>query len=263
MKRGRLRIVARGAVQGVGFRPFVYRLATELQVDGWTSNTSQGVFLEVEGARDSLSTFLLRLEKEKPPRAVIQSFESSFLDPVGYRGFEIRESEEGGEKTALILPDIATCADCLQEILDPADRRFGYPFTNCTNCGPRFSIIEALSYDRANTSMKKFVMCVDCDREYHDPRDRRFHAQPNACARCGPRLELWNAAGKIITTESGALRQGVEAVRAGKILALKGLGGFQLMVDATNDAAVVLQFNGRFGRKRTTIQKGQARFRSR
>ena len=180
----------RGAVQGVGFRPFVYRLATELQLDGWVLNSAQGVFIEGEGRRDSLNRFLVRLEKEKPPRAVIQSFESSFLDVVNYSGFEIRESAASGAKTAFILPDIATCADCIGEIFDPDDRRFRYPFTNCTNCGPRFTIIKALPYDRAYTSMKKFRMCVDCEREYHDPQDRRFHAQPNACPCCGPQLQL-------------------------------------------------------------------------
>ena len=193
MNTQRAKVTVRGAVQGVGFRPHVFRLATELHLEGWVLNSSQGVFIEVEGAADMLRQFLLRLEKEKPSRAVIQSLEYSFLDAVGYDGFEIRESEECGPKTVLILPDIATCADCLREISRPANRRYRYPFTNCTNCGPRFSIIEALPYDRPNTSMKKFVMCPECEREYRDPRDRRFHAQPNACPRCGPQLELWNA----------------------------------------------------------------------
>ncbi len=239
MIRERIRIVVRGAVQGVGFRPFVYRLATELQLDGWVLNSAQGVFIEGEGPRDSLNCFLLRLEKEKPPRASIQSLESSFLDSVNYSGFEIRESQESGGKTVLILPDIATCADCVSEIFDPANRRFRYPFTNCTNCGPRFTIIEALPYDRVHTSMKKFQMCADCEREYHEPRDRRFHAQPNACSRCGPQLQLWDSAGQTIASKEDALRQVVESVRAGKIIALKGLGGFQLIVDAANERSVV------------------------
>jgi hydrogenase maturation protein HypF len=233
----RLKIIVRGAVQGVGFRPFVYRLATELELNGWVSNSGQGVFIEVEGGRDSLQGFLLRLEKDKPPRAVVQSLESSFLDAIGHRGFEIRESENRGDKTALILPDIATCVDCLREILDPANRRFCYPFTNCTNCGPRFSIIEALPYDRANTSMKRFTMCLECEREYHDPLDRRFHAQPNACPKCGPQLQLWDENGAIVS-ERDALCRAIGAVREGKILALKGLGGFQLIVDARNKGAV-------------------------
>jgi hydrogenase maturation protein HypF len=229
----------RGAVQGVGFRPFVYRLATELQLRGWVQNSGQGVFIEVEGARDSLHRFLIRLQKEKPPRAVIHSLESSFLDAVGYDAFEIHETDNRGQKTALILPDIATCTKCLQEIVDPTNRRFRYPFTNCTNCGPRFSIIEALPYDRANTSMKKFAMCAECEREYHDPLDRRFQAQPNACPRCGPQLQLWSENGAIVSERDDALQQSVNVVRSGQILALKGIGGFQLLVDARNASAVL------------------------
>ncbi|MDP9005144.1 MAG: carbamoyltransferase HypF [Verrucomicrobiota bacterium] len=234
----RARIVVRGAVQGVGFRPFVYRLATELQLNGWVSNTGQGVFIEVEGEPSRVRQFLFRLEKEKPPRASIQSLESSFLDPAGYADFEISESQETAGKTAVILPDIATCEDCVREIFDPPNRRFGYPFTNCTNCGPRFTIIESLPYDRANTSMKRFTMCAECDREYHDPRDRRFHAQPNACARCGPQLELWDGSGGVIAQAPEALLEAAEIIRDGKILALKGIGGFHLLADARNNAAV-------------------------
>jgi hydrogenase maturation protein HypF len=231
-------VVIRGAVQGVGFRPFVFRMATEEKLCGWISNSAQGVFIEAEGAPASLRRFLARLEKEKPPRAIIQSLEPSFLDCVGYTDFRIRESEDRGERTALILPDIATCADCRREIFDPRDRRFRYPFTNCTNCGPRFSIIEALPYDRANTSMKKFVMCAECDREYHDPRNRRFHAQPNACPICGPQLQLWDENGAVLAKCDEALREAAQVVRDGRILALKGLGGFQLIVDARKVGAV-------------------------
>jgi hydrogenase maturation protein HypF len=238
MNCARAKIVVGGAVQGVGFRPFVYRLATELQLTGWVSNTGHGVFIEVEGDPDSVQSFLFRLEKERPPRASIHSLESSFLDPAGYGEFEIRESENVGGKTAVILPDIATCADCVQEIFDPNDRRFGYPFTNCTNCGPRFTIIESLPYDRPNTSMKRFTMCAECEREYHDPLDRRFHAQPNACARCGPQIELWDRSGMVVAKSGDALSKGAEIIRTGKILALKGIGGFQLLVDARNDQAV-------------------------
>ncbi|MDP9098218.1 MAG: carbamoyltransferase HypF [Verrucomicrobiota bacterium] len=239
MNCARAKMVVRGAVQGVGFRPFVYRLATELELSGWVSNTGEGVFVEVEGDAEAVQDFLLRLEKEKPPRAAIHSLESAILDPAGYSKFEIRESEETGGKSVVILPDIATCADCVSEIFDPNDRRFGYPFTNCTNCGPRFTIIESLPYDRANTSMKRFIMCAECDREYHDPLDRRFHAQPNACPRCGPRIELWDNAGSTIAQSREALLKAAEMIRAGKILALKGIGGFQLLVDARNEAAVV------------------------
>jgi hydrogenase maturation protein HypF len=177
----RLKVAVRGAVQGVGFRPFVYRLATELGLSGWVNNSPQGVFLEVEGRRADAENFLRRLKIEKPPRSFIQSLEAHWLAPARHEGFEIRESRVDGQKTAVVLPDIATCPECLRELFDPTNRRYLYPFTNCTHCGPRFSIIESLPYDRANTSMKSFAMCPECAAEYHDPRDRRFHAQPNAC----------------------------------------------------------------------------------
>lgn len=249
--RARLRVVIRGAVQGVGFRPFVYRLATELHLTGWVNNSPAGVLIEAEGDRGTLETLLLRLETEKPPRSSIQSLESSWLDAVGWEKFEIRPSTTGENPSTLVLPDIATCPDCLREIFDPADRRHLYPFTNCTNCGPRFSIIKALPYDRAGTSMQRFTMCPECQAEYEDPSNRRFHAQPNACHRCGPRLELWDAHGKPLlggppTTEvptnrnmvQAVLQAAVEALRAGQILATKGLGGFHLMVAAGDEAAV-------------------------
>jgi hydrogenase maturation protein HypF len=233
-----MKIAVRGAVQGVGFRPFVYRLATELNLKGWVINSAQGVFIEIEGAPGRLSDFMRRLHAERPGRAMIQSCEASHLDARGYEEFEIRESSEEGGKSALILPDIATCADCLREVFDPADRRFRYPFTNCTNCGPRFSIIEALPYDRANTAMKKFAMCADCAREYRDPSDRRFHAEPTACPRCGPQLELWDSSGTILERGDRALQEAAREIRDGKIVALKGIGGFQFLVDAGNRQAV-------------------------
>ncbi|MBI3962080.1 MAG: carbamoyltransferase HypF [Deinococcus sp.] len=234
----RLRVTIRGAVQGVGFRPFIYRLATDLALAGWVNNSSQGVFIEVEGKKEQLEAFLLRIGQEKPPRAFIQSLEPSWLDPVGYSGFEIRHSDEAGGKTALILPDIATCADCLREINDLADRRFQYPFTNCTNCGPRFSIIEALPYDRAKTTMRRFTMCPACQAEYDDPRNRRFHAQPNACPVCGPHLKLWDGTGKVLASHHQALLVAADAIRQGMIVAIKGLGGFHLMVDARREESV-------------------------
>jgi hydrogenase maturation protein HypF len=234
----RLRVVVRGAVQGVGFRPFIFRLATELGLPGWVLNSAQGVFIEVEGERAQLHEFLRRLETEKPAISFIQSLEASYLDPIGYHEFEIRESS-GGEKTALILPDIATCPECVREINDPANRRYGYPFTNCTNCGPRFTIIESLPYDRARTTMKQFTMCPACAHEYHDPRDRRFHAQPNACPDCGPQVELWSVQGAVLAERRAALLAAAEAIRSGQIVAVKGLGGFHLLADARNEAAVI------------------------
>lgn len=234
----RLRVVVRGAVQGVGFRPFVYRLASELGLTGWVQNSQRGVYIELEGASEALDWFVLRLDRDKPSRAVFHCFESSILDPVGYAAFDIRESDDQGDVSTLILADIATCDDCLHEIFDPAQRRYRYPFTNCTNCGPRFTILESLPYDRPNTSMKRFTMCEACELEYTEPRDRRFHAQPIACPECGPQLQLWEPGGAVSASGDDALRDAAEAVRAGRILALKGLGGFQLIVDARDDAAV-------------------------
>ena len=238
MKAERAKVTVRGLIQGIGFRPFVYRLATKLKLNGWVSNSAQGLFIEVEGGREALQSFLFRLEREKPPRAVIQSLEFSFLDAAGYRQFDIRESDQSGLKSVLILPDIAICDDCLGEIFDPGNRRFRYPFTNCTNCGPRFTIIESLPYDRPRTSMKRFAMCPACEREYGDPSDRRFHAQPNACPICGPKLELWNAKGDAVGEKEAALLYAINVIREGQILALKGIGGFQLIVDARNADAV-------------------------
>ena len=193
----RLKIAARGAVQGVGFRPFAHRLAAELRLAGWVGNSSQGILIEVEGPRPRLEEFLARLQSEKPPRSFIESLECRWLDGTGQTGFEIRASETGGGRTAIIMPDLATCPDCRREIFDPRNRRYLYPFTNCTHCGPRFSIVESLPYDRANTSMKGFAMCADCEREYGDPQDRRFHAQPNACPVCGPKVWLEDGLGLV------------------------------------------------------------------
>jgi hydrogenase maturation protein HypF len=236
----RIRILVRGSVQGVGFRPFVHRLATELGLPGWAQNSSQGLVVEVEGASDVLGRFLSRLETECPPRAEIREIRHETVDAVGDAAFVIRESDTSGAKTAAILPDLAPCPDCLRELFDPANRRHRYPFINCTNCGPRFSIIESLPYDRPATSMKAFALCPECAHEYHDPANRRFHAQPNACPVCGPRLALWDAHGGILAECDDALRLASEAVRAGAVLALKGVGGFQLIVDARNESALAL-----------------------
>lgn len=236
--RARARLVIRGAVQGVGFRPFLYRLARELDLAGWVSNSASGVVVEVEGPAAAVRTFALRVEPERPPRSFIESLETTILDPVGLAGFTIRPSDPTGEQTALILPDIATCADCVRELFEPRDRRFGYPFINCTHCGPRFSIIEALPYDRAHTTMRGFPMCPACQTEYADPANRRFHAQPNACPVCGPQLAFWDTGGRLLAGRNDALRAGVEALLAGRILAVKGLGGFHLMTLATDEPAV-------------------------
>lgn len=234
----RLKLTIHGAVQGVGFRPFIHRLANELHLQGWVSNSPRGVDIEVEGQPELLENFLVRLESEKPPHSFIQSLETSWLDAAGYAGFNIRASEVNGQKTAFIIPDIATCPDCLREIFDRSNRRYRYPFTNCTNCGPRFTIIERLPYDRPNTSMKLFRMCAACQAEYGDPGDRRFNAQPNACAACGPHLEIWDASGKMVLRGDETIAAAAGAIARGQIVAVKGIGGFHLMADARNEEAV-------------------------
>lgn len=228
----------RGAVQGVGFRPFVYRLALELGLAGTVANTVRGVEIVAEGPRATVDAFLDRLQREPPPLSIVEAVEHRFAEPAGLTTFRIVPGETTGEAAAHILPDIATCPDCLREIRDPADRRYRYPFTNCTHCGPRFSIILRLPYDRPNTSMARFALCLACRLEYEDPADRRFHAQPTACPACGPRLALWDGAGGVIERDGAALPHAVELLRAGRIVAVKGLGGFHLMCDARNAESI-------------------------
>jgi hydrogenase maturation protein HypF len=213
-------------------------LADEMALDGWVVNDTRGVTIEVDGESAPLERFLERLAAEKPTSAVIESVTTEWSSPVGYLGFAIRDSDEAGERTVQVLPDIATCPACRDEVLDPADRRHDYPFTNCTHCGPRFSIIRSLPYDRRRTTMERFTMCSVCRAEYENHRDRRFHAQPNACPTCGPRLALWNADGSETARGDDALREAVEAISRGDTVAVKGLGGFHLLVDARNGEAV-------------------------
>ncbi len=221
----RLRLALYGVVQGVGFRPFVYRLATGLGLTGWVLNSGDGLVIEVQAARTRLDEFVARLESERPAAGVILARESTWLAPGGGTSFEIRQSESTAAPRTGILPDLATCPECLAEIATPTQRRYGYPFTNCTLCGPRFSIIEALPYDRPHTTMKDFPLCPDCEREYRDPEDRRFHAQPIACPVCGPQLDA-------------TLAEAAATIGHGGIVALKGVGGFQLLADARNAKAV-------------------------
>ncbi len=226
-----------GAVQGVGFRPFVYRLATELGIRGRVSNSTAGVDVEAEAGRRTLDEFLKRLRADAPPAARILSFEFSFHQPAGFQDFRIDPSEDGGEKTAMPMADIATCPQCLSEIHDPATRRFAYPFTNCTQCGPRFTIMTDIPYDRPNTSMRAYDLCPACAAEYENPRDRRFHAQPLACPACGPRLSYCSRSGEPIDCPD-VLGRAAEDIRSGAVVALKGLGGFHVMADARNLAAL-------------------------
>ncbi len=239
----RLQLNIHGAVQGVGFRPFVYRLATDMALTGYVINHTQGVCIELEGPQPTLERFIQRLTAEKPPLALIHALDTHWLAPVGYTSFTIRHSDERGTTSALVLPDIATCNACLHDIFNPDNRRYRYPFTTCTNCGPRFSIIQALPYDRPNTTMRHFPMCANCQSEYDDPLDRRFHAQPNACAVCGPALETLRATSLPSNTEEhgvgdDALVATAKALAAGAIVAIKGLGGFHLMVDARHTEAI-------------------------
>jgi hydrogenase maturation protein HypF len=231
------KIKVRGVVQGVGFRPFIYRLAHEHSLKGWVRNTSGSVEIEVEGDEVALESFFNDLKSKTPPMAHIADLVITFHPPLGYTTFEIRSSRSQRGKYQLVSPDIATCRDCLGEILSPNDRRYRYPFTNCTNCGPRFTIIEDIPYDRPQTTMRSFIMCPECQQEYDNPLDRRFHAQPNACSNCGPSLELVDGdsnqvGGYDIISSTSAL------LKDGHILAIRGLGGFQLACDATNETAV-------------------------
>ncbi|MEJ5331077.1 MAG: carbamoyltransferase HypF [Desulfobaccales bacterium] len=233
--RVRQRLEISGLVQGVGFRPFVYRLAREGGLTGWVRNTSRGVELEVEGAPTAVEGFVARLLAETPPLARLEAIRRSGVPLEWDHAFVIRESAEGEGTEPVIPPDVGLCADCAREIRDPADRRFRYPFTNCTNCGPRFTLIRQVPYDRKETTMAVFAMCPDCRREYEDPGDRRFHAEPVACPACGPRAWV-EMEGRELPGE--AVRVAAELLQAGRIVAVKGLGGFHLACDARNPEAV-------------------------
>jgi len=232
----RMRITLQGAVQGVGFRPTVYRLASRLRMTGWVRNTNAGLEIEVEGSSEQLAVFVHQLTAERPGAAVVTTEEMLQVQPLGEDDFRILKTDANRSAPPItsVLPDIATCADCVAEIIDSSSRRFGYPFTNCTLCGPRYTILRDIPYDRPNTTMRKFAMCPACRGEYDSYQDRRFHAQPNACALCGPSLTVWPSA----TDSASPLIQAAKALTQGEIVALKGIGGFQLVVDARNSFAV-------------------------
>lgn len=238
-RRWRVNVV--GVVQGVGFRPFLYRMAHKWGLKGWVRNAADGVTFEVEGPAETLQHFWEDFWAHLPAGSCFDNYQ---LDEVCIVGgiepsvFRILASNADGDRQPNIPPDLAMCEECRAELTNPSDRRYRYPFINCTHCGPRWSIVEGVPYDRPLTSMKSFEMCVNCEREYGDPLDRRFHAQPIACPECGPHLELWDRNGEVIAKKDQALGQAVSAVLAGKILALKGLGGFQLICDATNEVSV-------------------------
>jgi hydrogenase maturation protein HypF len=232
-----LKIWVRGTVQGVGFRPFVYSQAARLHLTGWVRNTSSGVEIEINGSTAHINEFLDALRNNPPPLARIDSLESQDCPANGYLGFEIIASKPQPGDFLPISPDMTICEDCQRELFDPSDRRYRYPFINCTNCGPRFTIIKDIPYDRPKTTMAAFEMCSNCESEYQNPLDRRFHAQPTACADCGP--QIWfEANGQRLGEKDAALSTARDWLKQGKILAIKGLGGFHLACDAANRAAV-------------------------
>lgn len=235
----RYEIKITGLVQGIGFRPFIYQIATKLKLNGWVNNSSEGVTIQIESSQELLSLFIDKIKKEKPPLSVIDDIVITSLKLYGYQSFTIIESEKQNHNiTTPILPDLSTCNDCLRELFAPENRRYRYPFINCTNCGCRYSIIKTLPYDRAFTTMNQFKMCEECEKEYKNPKDRRFHAQPNACEKCGPHIELWNKKGEVLAKFDQALLATCELIKTGNILAVKGLGGFHLMVSGNDKSAV-------------------------
>jgi hydrogenase maturation protein HypF len=237
--RERREVCVRGIVQGVGFRPFVYALACSHGLSGMVRNDAEGVRIEVEGAPEELERFVRALEEEAPPLAVVESVLWRSLATHGEGEFRIEESREGLRRQALVSPDVATCDACLAELLDPTDRRYRYPFTNCTNCGPRFTITRTVPYDRATTTMSGFTMCPDCLREYEDPADRRFHAQPNACPACGPRVRLLDKFGHWLHAKpDDPILRTAKMLRGRAVVAIKGLGGYHLACDPFDEKAV-------------------------
>jgi hydrogenase maturation protein HypF len=233
----RMQINIKGIVQGVGFRPFIYNLARKYNLLGYVLNNTTGVFIEVEGDRSAIKEFMNSVRTQPPPQAEIFEMQSQHVEPLGYQDFTIRESEEQEEKFVPISPELATCEDCLNELFDPFDRRYRYPFINCTNCGPRFTIVKDIPYDRKFTTMSVFPMCERCHSEYEDPADRRFHAQPNACPVCGPKLSLLNNEGAAISV-TDVITEVCKLLKEGEVVAIKGLGGYHLACDALNEDAV-------------------------
>jgi hydrogenase maturation protein HypF len=234
MKRAEIKVT--GIVQGIGFRPFIYNLARSHSIRGWVLNNEKGVLIDAEAEDGNLDQFIQDIPKFTPPLARIESFEVRDLEPLGYTLFEIKKSEEAQEKFVLISPDVATCDQCLSELFSPQDFRYRYPFINCTLCGPRFTIIKDIPYDRPKTTMAPFMMCPVCQQEYEDPNNRRFHAQPNACPTCGPSLRLENKEGEEVPGDP--IQKTLDLLRSGSIVAIKGLGGFHLACDAKNHDAV-------------------------
>ncbi|MBU0730138.1 MAG: carbamoyltransferase HypF [Proteobacteria bacterium] len=236
----RWKIAISGIVQGVGFRPFIYCKAAKHKIAGFVANTAKGVIIEAEGSLKNLESFQTAIQTNSPPLAELNEIITKTIEPQGDTAFSIALSFASTEACTLIPPDITLCKDCLEELFNPEDRRYLYPFINCTNCGPRYTIINNIPYDRPSTAMGDFIMCDDCRQEYDDPKNRRFHAQPNACPACGPQLALCSPDCEEIANRTDAIRQTQQFLKHGKVIAIKGLGGFHLAVDARNDSAVKL-----------------------
>lgn len=236
----RTQVKIEGTVQGVGFRPFVFRVARELGLTGWIVNGVDGVTIEVEGTAETVGRLLELLRTACPSGAKIERLSTRSIPAVGDSEFTIQSSDEAGTKQLAMSPDLATCDDCLTELFDPTDRRFRYPWISCSQCGPRFSMVTGLPYDRANTTMSRFILCEACRTEYESPENRRFHAESTACPACGPTLVLWDADGEVSAEGEEAIQRTCRIVRAGGIVAVKGIGGFHLWADATSEEAVQL-----------------------
>ncbi|HET8760075.1 MAG TPA: carbamoyltransferase HypF, partial [Nitrospiria bacterium] len=234
----RVDVLVSGRVQGVGFRPFVYRLAVELGLSGWVKNERGGVRVAAEGEPAALDRFVHRLRSEAPPHAAIDDVRATSGELIGVAGFAIHPSDSEGAAGVHVPPDVMPCPECLRDVLDPSNRRYRYPFTHCASCGPRYTIIRAMPYDRSNTTMARFPMCAACRAEYDDPSDRRFHAEAIACPACGPQLAAWDNDGRVESTGYDAVAAAAAAIRNGRIVAVKGVGGFHLLAEATNDSAV-------------------------
>ena len=234
----RYRIKISGTVQGVGFRPTVYRYATKLGLFGYVQNTPEGVVIEAEGEPKSIEELIEKLKNSPPPLAKIEKIVTQKIEPKGQKRFTIASTEESSEKSSAVSPDITVCDACIAEMKDASDRRYGYPFINCTDCGPRYTITKTVPYDRKNTSMSFFMMCKECEKEYNDPLSRRYHAEPISCPNCGPTLTLWIDKSPVKGDSNKLIEKCVEFLREGKIIALKGLGGFHIMCDAKNDKAL-------------------------
>ena len=237
MDKKRRLIVVEGIVQGVGFRPFVFKLAKNFGLRGWVNNNSEGVYIDVEGFEEDINKFMQALKNDPPPLSRIEKITMKADKVLNYSNFQIKKSEQSLDKITLISPDIATCSDCEEDILNLSNRRRGYAFTNCTNCGPRFSIIKELPYDRDKTTMNDFKMCYLCNDEYLDPTNRRFHAQPNGCKACGPELWIEDSKGNRLEIEN-PINFAQNMIMKGKIFAIKGLGGFHLACDGLNETSV-------------------------